>query len=87
MFGALMSSSDPISTLEVLAEKRVDNKLFFVIFGESVINDMVVIILWRVSAHEIEQYPTGGIHTRTAVAQFFLVFIGSVGFRFLLGHN
>jgi hypothetical protein len=41
-FGALISATDPVSTLAVFQEKRVDPQLFYLVFGESVLNDAVV---------------------------------------------
>ncbi|MCC5321541.1 cation:proton antiporter, partial [Staphylococcus aureus] len=35
-FGALISSTDPVSTLAVFQAKRVDPQLFYLVFGESV---------------------------------------------------
>ena len=41
-FGALISATDPVSTLAVFQAKRVDPQLFYLVFGESVLNDAVV---------------------------------------------
>ena len=40
-FGSLISATDPVSTLAVFAELRVDPDLFYIVFGESVLNDAV----------------------------------------------
>lgn len=40
-FGALISATDPVSTLAVFQSKKVDPHLFYLVFGESVINDAV----------------------------------------------
>ena len=36
-FGSLISATDPVSTLAVFSEMRVDPTLFYLVFGESVI--------------------------------------------------
>lgn len=41
-FGALISATDPVSTLAIFQVKRVDPQLFYLVFGESVLNDAVV---------------------------------------------
>ena len=46
-FGALISATDPVSTLAVFQELRVDPTLFYIVFGESVLNDAVGIVLFR----------------------------------------
>ena len=45
-FGALISSTDPVSTLSVFQVKRVDPRLFYLCFGESVLNDALAIVLF-----------------------------------------
>ena len=38
-YGALLSSTDPISVLAVFQAKKVDPQVFYLVFGESVLND------------------------------------------------
>jgi NhaP-type Na+/H+ or K+/H+ antiporter len=45
-FGALISSTDPVCTLAVLQAKKVDPQLFYLVFGESVLNDVLSIVLF-----------------------------------------
>jgi NhaP-type Na+/H+ or K+/H+ antiporter len=45
-FGALISATDPVSTLAVFQAKRVDPQLFYLVFGESVLNDAVGLVLF-----------------------------------------
>ncbi len=47
LFGALISATDPVSVLAVFKELRVDLDLYSVVFGESVLNDAVAIVLFR----------------------------------------
>lgn len=49
-FGSLISATDPVSTLAVFTELRVDPTLFYIVFGESVMNDAVGITLFRTTA-------------------------------------
>jgi NhaP-type Na+/H+ or K+/H+ antiporter len=49
-FGALISATDPVSTLAVFQAKRVDPHLFYIVFGESVLNDAVGIVLFKAFA-------------------------------------
>lgn len=46
-FGSLISATDPVSTLAVFQAKRVDPQLFYLVFGESVINDAVGLVLFN----------------------------------------
>jgi len=46
-FGALISATDPVTTLTVMQAKRVDPHLFYLVFGESVLNDAVGLVLFK----------------------------------------
>lgn len=46
-FGALISATDPVSTLAVFQAKKVDPQLFYLVFGESVLNDAVGLVLFK----------------------------------------
>jgi len=46
-FGALISTTDTVSVLAVLEQKRVDPHLFYLIFGESALNDAVGLVLFN----------------------------------------
>ncbi|MGH0136335.1 UNVERIFIED_CONTAM: hypothetical protein FKN15_036033 [Acipenser sinensis] len=44
-FGALMSATDPVTVLAIFTELHVDADLYTLLFGESVLNDAVAIVL------------------------------------------
>ena len=46
-FGALISATDPVSTLAVFQVKRVNPQLFYLVFGESVLNDAIGLVLFN----------------------------------------
>jgi NhaP-type Na+/H+ or K+/H+ antiporter len=50
-FGALLSATDPVSTLAVFQAKKVDPQLFYLVFVESVLNDAVGLVLFSAFAH------------------------------------
>jgi sodium/hydrogen exchanger 8 len=49
MFGALISSVDPVATLSILGDEniRAHPLLYSLVFGESVLNDSVAIVLFK----------------------------------------
>eukprot|EP00978_Attheya_sp_CCMP212_P043598 scaffold287155_cov32-Attheya_sp.AAC.1 len=49
-FGALISATDPVTTLAVFQTKRVDPHLFHLVFGEAVLNDAVGLVLFQTFA-------------------------------------
>ena len=54
-FGALISATDPVSTLAVFQAKRVDPQLFYLVFGESVLNDAVGLVLFQAFSQFVER--------------------------------
>jgi len=47
VFGALISATDPVTVLAIFHSMHVDPKLFALIFGESILNDAVAIVLFE----------------------------------------
>jgi sodium/hydrogen exchanger 8 len=45
-FGALIAATDTVSVLSVLQSKKVDPHLFYLVFGESALNDAVALVLF-----------------------------------------
>uniref|UniRef100_A0A3B4YMY0 Sodium/hydrogen exchanger 9-like n=1 Tax=Seriola lalandi dorsalis TaxID=1841481 RepID=A0A3B4YMY0_SERLL len=56
LFGAIMSATDPVSVLGLLSDLHVDPDLHTLLFGESVLNDAVAIVL----SHAINTYSQMG---------------------------
>jgi sodium/hydrogen exchanger 8 len=46
-FGALIAATDTVSTLAIFQTKRVNPNLFYMVFGESALNDAVAIVLFK----------------------------------------
>ncbi|KAK2566775.1 Sodium/hydrogen exchanger 9 [Acropora cervicornis] len=47
LFGALISATDPVTVLAIFHDLHVDVDLYALVFGESVMNDAVAIVLFR----------------------------------------
>ncbi len=91
LFGAVISATDPVATLAMLNAKEVkaDPLLYSLIFGESVLNDAIAIVLYQafepfVEALDLAQRTGGeiaefGIQSLfKAIGNFFLVSLGSI---------
>ena len=80
VFGALVSATDPVTVLAVFQELGVNPDLFALVFGESVLNDAVAIVLYRT----LLDFADKGASAASVVgivesAGFFLfVFLGSM---------
>lgn len=78
-FGALISSTDPVSTLAVFQAKKVDPQLFYLVFGESVLNDALAIVLFESFSKFVAQENSATTIAKGAVAFFLDLFLNSVG--------
>ncbi|KAL6040413.1 hypothetical protein STEG23_015194, partial [Scotinomys teguina] len=54
LFGAIVSATDPVTVLAIFHELQVDVELYALLFGESVLNDAVAIVL---SSEAQEPFP------------------------------
>nr|XP_046227025.1 sodium/hydrogen exchanger 9-like isoform X2 [Scatophagus argus] len=84
LFGAIISATDPVSILGLLSELQVDLNLHTLLFGESVLNDAVAIVL----THSITTYSQMGAGHSFSPQAFLLsvgYFLGVLAGSFLLG--
>ena len=81
-FGALISSTDPVSTLAVFQVQKVDPRLFYLCFGESVLNDALAIVLFKSFGKFVSdtQNSVNSYDATMAFGEFFVdLFLNSVG--------
>uniref|UniRef100_A0A8C6TKE2 Sodium/hydrogen exchanger n=1 Tax=Neogobius melanostomus TaxID=47308 RepID=A0A8C6TKE2_9GOBI len=84
-FGAIVSATDPVTVLAIFNELKVDVDLYALLFGESVLNDAVAIVL---SSSIVAYQPVGdNSHSFEAMAMLksFGVFLGVFSGAFALG--
>jgi NhaP-type Na+/H+ or K+/H+ antiporter len=87
-FGALISSTDPVATLAVFQAKRTDPQLFYLVFGESVLNDAIGLVLFKSCAKFVEHDDGAGkvvIGVSEFIFRFLLDCIGSPVLGLLCG--
>ncbi|XP_016310424.1 sodium/hydrogen exchanger 5-like [Sinocyclocheilus anshuiensis] len=78
LFGALISAVDPVAVLAVFEEVHVNETLFIIVFGESLLNDAVTVVLYEVYISFVEVGP-GNVYTADyfkGIASFLIVSIG-----------
>jgi len=87
-FGGLISATDPVTTLAVFSSKKVDPHLFYLVFGESCLNDAVGLVLFHafsqfVSPHnEVDEMFWAFVQF---LLDFCIDFIGSLCLGFFSG--
>lgn len=47
IFGSTLSATDPVTILAIFNQQKVDPNLYSVIFGESILNDAVSIVMYE----------------------------------------
>ena len=74
-FGALISATDPVTILAIFSDLNVDVNLYALVFGESVLNDAVAIVITRT----LEDYEAGVKLNPGNLDPAYLIFFRSVG--------
>ena len=72
VFGALISAVDPVATLSVLssAEVNADPMLVSILFGESVLNDAIAIVLFQTLTQSSDGMPDSAADALAMVGRF-----------------
>lgn len=79
VYATLISAVDPVSVLSTFAELDVKRSLYILVFGESLLNDAVTIVLYRTSIDVIKKTDASGEELTilgvviTCCYQFFII--------------
>ena len=77
-FGSLISSTDPVAVLAIFKEMDVDATLYTLIFGESIFNDAIAIVMYKSVSDTHNKSPELGSQIWMTLGNFCIVFMGSV---------
>jgi solute carrier family 9 (sodium/hydrogen exchanger), member 8 len=82
LFGSLISATDPVATISISKVVDLNKSLKAVIFGESVLNDAISIVLFKVfSSFELDTQ----VVWSHVCADFVYLFFGSIGIGLVIG--
>ncbi|QIW99157.1 hypothetical protein AMS68_004675 [Peltaster fructicola] len=86
--GATLSATDPITILAIFNAYKVDPKLYTIIFGESILNDAIAIVLFETA----QKYSAGAVKNELTILSFFesigvflIVFFASLAIGLVVG--
>ncbi|KAL7930060.1 Sodium/hydrogen exchanger family domain-containing protein [Trichoderma chlorosporum] len=86
--GATLSATDPVTILAIFNTYKVDPKLYTIIFGESILNDAVAIVIFETAQYikKSEGKANYGIISFfDGIGMFLLVFFGSMLIGIVVG--
>ncbi|XP_040280952.1 sodium/hydrogen exchanger 2-like [Bufo bufo] len=85
LFGSLISAVDPVAVLAVFENIHVNEQLYILVFGESLLNDAVTVVLYNLFKSFCEMKTIGTTDILSGVANFLVVGIGGVLIGIVLG--
>ncbi|KAK6496223.1 monovalent cation:H+ antiporter, CPA1 (nhx1) [Arthrobotrys musiformis] len=86
--GATLSATDPVTILAIFNTYKVDPKLYTIIFGESILNDAVAIVMFETAQAFHEESAAAKVNPFSfikGVGWFFMIFFFSLLIGILVG--
>ncbi|KAK7952609.1 uncharacterized protein PG986_008337 [Apiospora aurea] len=85
--GATLSATDPVTILAIFNSYKVDPKLYTIIFGESILNDAIAIVIFETAQnYKSEEAAKYGVFAfMKGVGEFLVVFSVSLAIGVLVG--
>uniref|UniRef100_A0A674I5S3 Sodium/hydrogen exchanger n=1 Tax=Terrapene triunguis TaxID=2587831 RepID=A0A674I5S3_9SAUR len=84
-FSSLIAAVDPVAVLSVFEEIHVNEKLHILVFGESLLNDAVTVVLYKLFRSFCEMSTIKTVDVFAGIGKFFVVGIGGVLVGLLFG--
>ena len=84
--GATLSATDPVTILAIFTTYKVDPKLYTIIFGESILNDAIAIVLFETAQkYNTDSAKLTAFSLVESIGVFMLVFFGSLIIGLIVG--
>nr|XP_015207281.1 PREDICTED: sodium/hydrogen exchanger 2-like isoform X1 [Lepisosteus oculatus] len=78
LFGSLIAAVDPVAVLSVFEEIHVNEQLHILVFGESLLNDAVTVVLYKLFESFLRLPSVSGADVAAGVCQLLLVGLGGL---------
>jgi len=85
IFSSLIAAVDPVAVLSIFDEIGVNSNLYFLVFGESLFNDGVSVVLYNSMLAISNLQTVGAVDITLAFFSFFFVVFGGLGIGTILG--
>ncbi|MBN3279190.1 SL9A2 protein, partial [Polyodon spathula] len=85
LFGSLIAAVDPVAVLSVFEEIHVNEQLHILVFGESLLNDAVTVVLYKLFEAFCQMPTISAVDVVTGIGQFFMVVVGGVAVGIVYG--
>ncbi|KAM8975275.1 sodium/hydrogen exchanger 2-like [Pelodytes ibericus] len=78
LFGSLISAVDPVAVLAVFENIHVNEQLYILVFGESLLNDAVTVVLYQLFKSFCAMKTIETVDIFSGIGNFFVVGVGGV---------
>lgn len=85
VFSSLISAVDPVAVLVIFQELGVNKDLYFLVFGESLLNDGVTVVLYNTMNTFLSMDSVPAAQYALAVVAFFVVVFGGIAIGIVYG--
>lgn len=76
LFASLIVAVDPVAVLAIFQDIGVDLNLYYMVFGESLLNDAVTVVLYNIMSALVATKEITGAAIATGIGSFFTVSLG-----------
>ncbi|KII67970.1 Sodium/hydrogen exchanger 2 [Thelohanellus kitauei] len=85
LFGSIVSAVDPVAVLAVFEELHVNEILYIIVFGESILNDAVTVVLYNLFSQLMSFSSVGMREVGMGVAMFLIDAFGGMAIGIAMG--
>ncbi|VDM35204.1 unnamed protein product [Hydatigera taeniaeformis] len=85
LFASLIVAVDPVAVLAIFQDIGVDLNLYYMVFGESLLNDAVTVVLYNIMSAFVASTSVSGWQIAVGIGSFFTVSLGGAVIGLLHG--